>query len=91
MIVEAVTKHDAMRREEVSSIVRETVGEMLLGFGVDAHKPIELQQDFARLRQWRQSVDTIKKRSAMTVLSIAVAGLLGLLVLGFRAWLGRTP
>jgi hypothetical protein len=73
-----------MTEHEVKKIVAEAVTETLLTLGIDASKPVELQKDMAHLRAWRESVATVKKQSLVTAVGIIVAGILGLLWLGFK-------
>jgi hypothetical protein len=73
-----VTEH------EVKKIVAEAVAETLLTLGIDTTDPVELQKDMAHLRAWRESVATVKRQSLVTAVGIVIAGVLGLLWLGFK-------
>ncbi len=42
--------------------------------GIDTSKPLEMQQDFAHLRWWRETMDTTKSRALMTLVSLFVTG-----------------
>ena len=65
-------------------LIRETVHETLIGMGIDATNPIELQQDFQHLRDWRRSTQAVKRKGLLTVVGMAVAGLAALV------WLALT-
>ena len=73
-----------MTEHEVKKIVAEAVAETLLTLGIDTSDPVELQKDMAHLRAWRESVATVKKQSLVTAVGIIIAGVLGLLWLGFK-------
>lgn len=72
-----------MTEAEVRRIVTETVEQTLLRLGIDSTDPIELQADMKHLRDWRQSVNTVKKQSLMTAVGIVTTGILGLIWVAF--------
>lgn len=69
---------EAVTDEEIRKLVAQTVADTLLTLGIDARNPTELQADMLHLREWRQSVNTIKKQGLITAVGIIVAGLIGL-------------
>lgn len=95
LIAEAVESHDgtrpALTEDDVERVARATVQGMLTSFGVDHRNPLELQQDFARLREWRRSMDALKGKTIWAILSVVVLGLVSLVMLGLKVWMGRTP
>ncbi len=96
LIGEAVQEHDRcmgdrLGREDVEDIAKAAVRETLVLFGVQVDNPVELQRDFARLREWRQNVDALKGKTLWAIFSIVLIGILGLVVLGFKVWMGKTP
>lgn len=66
-----------MTEEDVRKIVRETVHEVLLAFGVNIEHPTDMQRDFQYLRSWREAVQTVKRQGAITSVVVIVTGLLG--------------
>ena len=68
-----------MNDADVKKIVAETVSETLLKLGIDASDPIELQKDMQHLRQWRESIATVKRQSIITAVGVITLGALGLL------------
>ena len=68
-----------MTEDDVRKIVAGTVAETLLKLGIDASDPIELQADMRHLRQWRESISTVKRQSLITAIGILTAGMLGLI------------
>ena len=69
---------EGMTETELKKIVAEAVAETLLKLGIDASDPVELQKDMAHLREWRESVGTIKRQSLITAIGIVTVGILGL-------------
>lgn len=68
-----------MTEHEIRKIVAETVAETLLKLGIDTADPIELQRDMQHLRQWRESIATVKRQGLITAVGIIIAGVLGLI------------
>ncbi len=68
-----------MTDDEIKRVVAQTVAETLLKLGIDAEDPLEFQADMQHLRQWRQSVATVKRQGLMTAVGILTAGVLGLI------------
>lgn len=53
---------------------------LLVAMGVDANDPkalIEMQKDFAHIRGWRESVETVKRQGLKVAVATLVSGLLG--------------
>lgn len=77
-----------MTREEVQTIAGEAadqaVRKVLITLGADPSTPLELQKDFAHLRSWRESTETIKRQSLTTAVIVLVTALLGLLAILFK-------
>lgn len=73
-----------MTEEEVRSIVRETVHETLEHLGVEYEKPLEMQEDFAFMRAWRQSADKVRERGISTAVGVLITGAIALLWLGVQ-------
>ncbi|MBW3099276.1 hypothetical protein [Pseudohoeflea coraliihabitans] len=68
-----------MTDDEVRKIVADTVAETLIRLGIDAHDPKEMQADMQHLRNWRQSVNTVKRQSLLTAVGVVTTGILGLI------------
>jgi hypothetical protein len=69
---------------------REAVKELFLTMGLDASTPagvVKIQQDFAHLRSWRESIDSVRGAALKTTVTVLVTGVLGLLamVLKFKS------
>ena len=79
--------HVVLSRRELSQIVEETVKQTLTQMGVDTSNPIEMQQDFQYLRQWRGAVQDLSRKGILSIVLIAISGAISLFVLGAREWL----
>jgi hypothetical protein len=73
-----------MNDAEIEAVVGKAVSQTLLKLGIDVDNPLEFQADMQHLRNWRQSVDTVKKQSLMTAIAILTAGVLGLVWMAVR-------
>lgn len=78
-----------LTREELQSLMRETIVQTLTSCGVDLSEPIELQADFRFVRDWRRSTESIRGKAILAAVGLLVVGLLGVLWLGFKALLSR--
>ena len=63
---------------EVATVVKKTVHETLLALGVDVEDPTQVQRDFAALRSWRTSMETVRRQGLIVAIGIMVSGLLAL-------------
>lgn len=73
--------------EIAKEAAREAVREFFLALGVNAEDPdavIAVQKDFAHLRAWRESSDTIKQKGLGAAVTIIVTGVLGLIWLAVK-------
>lgn len=73
-----------MTETEIKTIVKEAVKETLLGLGVDADDPTEVQKDWAFLRNWRESTEAVKRQGLIAVVVTALVGLAGLVWMAMK-------
>lgn len=69
-------------REIAQAAARAAVHEMMITIGVDASKPeamIEMQKDFQSLREWRRSMESVRRHGLLTAVGVIVVGILGLI------------
>lgn len=75
---------------EIEDIVergaRRAIRGTLISLGVDADNPLETQQDFAALRDWRTTMTAIRSRGLKTVVAVLVTGLLAALWVGIKSY-----
>lgn len=65
---------------------RAAVLEMFIALGVNARDPeaiLKMQKDFAYIRVWRESMDTVKRQSLRTAVVVVVTGLVGWVIAAF--------
>lgn len=82
-LIKIVDEH-TLSEKEIAGIVSKAVHETLVQMGVDTSSPIEMQRDFQHLRDWRQAQEAIKRKGYLTLVSILVTGVLGLVWIGFK-------
>lgn len=73
-------------REIARTAAREAVREMMIAMGVDTSNPasmIEMQKDFQSLRNWRESMQTVKRQGIISAVGVIVVGLLGMIYMHF--------
>ena len=78
-----------LTENEIRAVIAETVNETLTKIGIEHDDPVEMQKDMAHLRAWRTSVNEVRTKSMVTVLTILIAGTLGAIWLGFKASIGK--
>jgi len=75
-----------MTEEELKKVITDTVKDTLTNIGCQTDDPIEMQKDFAHLREWRNSTDAIKKKGLLAAVGFVIVSILGL---GLKAFLGE--
>lgn len=75
---------EAVTKDLINTVVKATVTETLLQLGMDTSNPIEMQKDFVHLRNWRGTMDSLQRRSMLTIATIIVTGLLGMIAWSFK-------
>lgn len=79
-------KHEiTMTEDELKKVIEDTVEKTLTNLGCKTDDPIEMQKDFAHLREWRNSTDAIKKKGTLSAVGFVIAAILGL---ALKAFLG---
>jgi hypothetical protein len=74
-------------RQVAEESAKKAVRELLLTLGVDASKSDEIramQRDFAHLRIWRESVDTMRTKGLLVAAGIIVSGIAGAVWMAVR-------
>lgn len=70
--------------EDLRTVTREAVEQTLMTLGVDVQNPLQMQQDFARLREWRLAMDGVRRRGLKAVSGLLISGLIAALLLGLK-------
>ena len=73
-------------RDEMEEIAARAVKRAFRDMGIEETAPFEMRQDFAFLREWREMCEGMRTRSFLTMLSLVITGLIGLLVLGLKGY-----
>lgn len=79
----------AMDRDEVRAMMSDTVRQTLIQLGIGSDDPIEMQKDMLHLRDWRKSMESIRSKGVLTIVTIAVSGTLAALWVGLKELIGR--
>lgn len=82
-LIKIVGEH-TLSEGEITAIVSRAVHETLVQMGVDTSSPLEMQRDFQHLRDWRQAQEAIRRKGYLTLVSVFVTGVLGLVWIGFK-------
>lgn len=71
---------------ELRLLVKETIHETLTSLGVDHSNPLEMQKDNLFIREQRLAKESIEKKAKLTLLVIALGGLITLVLTGLREY-----
>jgi hypothetical protein len=78
-------------RDQVKTIVQETVRETLTSLGMNIDDPVALQKDMHHLREWREGTDAVKRKGMLVIVGTLVAATMSLIWLGARSYLHLPP
>lgn len=70
---------EAIAKQVAECVSKNIARELMTQLGVDASNPMEMQKDFQHLRAWRLSMESVRSKSILTIVSIAVTGLAALI------------
>lgn len=79
-----------LTREELEHVVDGAVRRTLTSLGIDHQNPLEMQQDFQALREWREAVGSIKRKSLLAIAGMAAAGAVAALWIGIKVTLAAS-
>lgn len=91
IIAKSHPETEMVSKDDLETVVTKTVEALFMKMGVDHTNPLELQQDFARLREWRLASEKIKSKSVMALLGIVLAGMCAAFWVGFKIMVGKVP
>jgi uncharacterized membrane protein len=75
--------------EHIDQTVIQTISAILTSFGIEEDERKELRRDFAHLRKWRKSVETVERVGWTAAVTVIVTGILGALWLGVKTLLAK--
>lgn len=70
---------------DLDKVVRTAVDETLIRLGVDAKRPLDLQQDMAFLRDMRAAHQKVKTKGILVLVGLVVSTFAALIWLGLKA------
>lgn len=83
-------KSQSFTEGELRDLIAEGVQQAFVTMGVQADNPIEMQKDFQHLRDWRTSMEAVKKKTLATALTMLITGAAAVVVMGVKAYLGKS-
>lgn len=78
-----------LTHEDISAIVTEGVKNAFTQMGIQADSPIEMQRDFQHLREWRTTMESVRKKSILTLFGALMMGIITLLAIGVKTYTGH--
>jgi hypothetical protein len=72
------------QRDELQTLIAESVKQTLIQLGISSDDPIEMQRDMQHLREWRKSMESVRSKSFLTLMTILLSGVTAMLWLGFK-------
>lgn len=73
---------------DLHRMIESTVETTLVKMGVDYKDPQGMQRDFQHLREWRTTVEAVKKKSIVTLVGTLITGIIALVVMGLNSKYG---
>ena len=70
---------EVLMREIASAAAHEAVKETLLAMGINPNNPIEVQEDFAWVRKYRELSEKVGSRILLTIMTLLTAGIAGMI------------
>lgn len=77
------------QKQELQILIAESVKQTLIQLGITSNDPIEMQKDMQHLREWRKSMDSIRNKSILSLITIAVTGVAAALWIGLKELLAK--
>jgi len=69
---------------ELEDIIQKTVGATLTSLGIEHNDPIEMQKDFQYMRSSREISESIKRKSWITLVGLAIVGVVTIAINGIK-------
>jgi len=73
--------------EQIRELASDTVRQTFTMLGVDVSNPLEVQRDFAALRDWRIAMAGVRNKTTMVLTGVLVMGLVSAIVVGMKEYL----
>ncbi|MGX9443843.1 hypothetical protein ACWX0K_14875 [Nitrobacteraceae bacterium UC4446_H13] len=78
--------NDAEIQDIATAAADAAVRKLFLTMGVDTSDDkamLEMQRDFAHVRTWRKSVETVRRQTLLAAVGVIVSGILGAVYMAF--------
>ena len=72
---------------KIEAVVRSTMSDVLINFGIDAEKPLDVQKNMIFLDKQRRGTDKVVDWGKKSILLAAISGGIALFVYGFKGWM----
>lgn len=82
---ESIDRQEAETRQMMADTVRQTLTQL----GISHDNPLEVQKDMQHLRAWRLSMEGVQNKTMLTMVGIALSGLVALVLLGFKEFIAK--
>jgi hypothetical protein len=86
-----MSEHEPISQIDVDRIAtaaaRKAVVELMIAMGVNVEDPealLKMQKDFAHIRKWRESVDTLTLKGMSVAVTVIMTGILGAIWMVFQ-------
>lgn len=82
--LEAPVKVIQMSEDTLRRVIQESVYETLSLIGIEVKDPTEMQKDFNHLREWRETVESLKRKGLGAIVVTFISGVIGLIIIGIK-------
>lgn len=74
------------QRDELEQLIANGVERAFRDVGFNRKDVFEFRKDLTFLREWRLMCDSVRSKSLLTLVTLGITGLVGLLLIGFTMW-----
>jgi hypothetical protein len=89
VVIQTMDAERARSSDHIDQTVIQTISAILTSFGIEEDERKELKADFAHLRKWRKSVETVERVGWTAAVTVIITGILGALWLGVKVLLAK--
>jgi hypothetical protein len=89
VVIQTMDAERSRSTEHIDQTVIQTISAILTSFGIEEDERKELKADFAHLRKWRKSVETVERVGWTAAVTVIITGILGALWLGVKVLLAK--
>lgn len=89
VVAEVLKEQQRLHNDDIDAVALKTIATILTSFGIEEEDRKELRADFQHLRKWRRGVEQVERVGWGAVVTVLVTGLLGAILVGIKAMLGK--